>query len=517
VTAWRRLPLRARLVVLFSILLTFALVAVGGLALTLLKSSLMREVDRQLDSAAQGLVDAAFSDAQGVGGTTSSSLPTDYAVVIATPDGQEVKRCVRNTCVVLSSPGGAQAVADLGGPGVTGLDIDAVSARAGEPFAVGGVDGTSWRVVVAPLTNEYGTVTGTAAVALPLRAVNATMGMMAGALIAVGAGVLALAAIATNVVVRSSLRPLRRIEATAASIAAGDLTLRVDDAPTSTEVGSLAASLNTMLGQVESSFTARKASENRMKAFVGDASHELRTPLATVTGYTELYRLGGIPAEEVPGVMARIEASSVRMTALVTDLLSLARLDEGAPMTIEPLDVRVHLEDAARDLRVLDPTRRVTVVAGAPDGAGLRAVAADDGALRQVLTNLVGNAAAYTPDGSPVELVATESDDGVLLSVVDHGPGVPAQDRERIFERFARLDAGRSRDAGGSGLGLSIVSAMATALGGWARCAETPGGGATMQVWLPAAEVAGSDEDDGAKGAARSGQHVVGEFGPVPR
>jgi len=517
VTAWRRLPLRARLVVLFSILLTFALVAVGGLALTLLKSSLMREVDRQLDSAAQGLVDAAFSDAQGVGGTTSSSLPTDYAVVIATPDGQEVKRCVRNTCVVLSSPGGAQAVADLGGPAVTGLDIDAVSARAGEPFAVGGVDGTSWRVVVAPLTNEYGTVTGTAAVALPLRAVNATMGMMAGALIAVGAGVLALAAIATNVVVRSSLRPLRRIEATAASIAAGDLTLRVDDAPTSTEVGSLAASLNTMLGQVESSFTARKASENRMKAFVGDASHELRTPLATVTGYTELYRLGGIPAEEVPGVMARIEASSVRMTALVTDLLSLARLDEGAPMTIEPLDVRVHLEDAARDLRVLDPTRRVTVVAGASDGAGLRAVAADDGALRQVLTNLVGNAAAYTPDGSPVELVATESDDGVLLSVVDHGPGVPAQDRGRIFERFARLDAGRSRDAGGSGLGLSIVSAMATALGGWARCVETPGGGATMQVWLPAAEVAGSDEDDGAKGAARSGQHVVGEFGPVPR
>lgn len=513
-TAWRRLPLRARLVVLFSILLTFALVAVGGLALTLLKSSLMREVDRQLDSAAQGLVDAAFSDAQGVGGTTSSSLPTDYAVVIATPDGQEVKRCVRNTCVVLSSPGGAQAVADLGGPAVTGLDIDAVSARAGEPFAVGGVDGTSWRVVVAPLTNEYGTVTGTAAVALPLRAVNATMGMMAGALIAVGAGVLALTAIATYAVVRSSLRPLRRIEATAASIAAGDLSQRVDDAPTSTEVGSLAASLNTMLGQVESSFTARKASENRMKAFVGDASHELRTPLATVTGYTELYRLGGIPPAEVPGVMARIEASSVRMTALVTDLLSLARLDEGAPMTIEPLDVRVHLEDAARDLRVLDPTRRVTVVAGAPDGAGLRAVAADDGALRQVLTNLVGNAAAYTPDGSPVELVATESDDGVLLSVVDHGPGVPEEDRGRIFERFARLDAGRSRDAGGSGLGLSIVSAMATALGGWARCVETPGGGATMQVWLPAAEVAGREGGGGDEGA---GQHVAGQFGPAPR
>lgn len=523
-TAWRRLPLRARLVVLFSILLTFALVAVGGLALTLLKSSLMREVDRQLDSAAQGLVDAAFSDAQGVGGTTSSSLPTDYAVVIATPDGQEVKRCVRNTCVVLSSPGGAQAVADLGGPAVTGLDIDAVSARAGEPFAVGGVDGTSWRVVVAPLTNEYGTVTGTAAVALPLRAVNATMGMMAGALIAVGAGVLALTAVATYAVVRSSLRPLRRIEATAASIAAGDLSQRVDDAPASTEVGSLAASLNTMLGQVESSFTARQASENRMKAFVGDASHELRTPLATVTGYTELYRLGGIPPAEVPGVMARIEASSVRMTALVTDLLSLARLDEGAPMTIEPLDVRVHLEDAARDLRVLDPTRRVTVVAGAPDGAGgagLRAVAADDGALRQVLTNLVGNANAYTPEGSPVELVAVNADsdagsgsdsgDGVLLSVVDHGPGVPAQDRGRIFERFARLDAGRSRDAGGSGLGLSIVSAMATALGGWARCVETPGGGATMQVWLPAAEVAAGEGVEGA------GEHVAGEFGPVPR
>ncbi|TGO05781.1 sensor histidine kinase [Serinibacter arcticus] len=522
-TAWRQLPLRARLVVLFSILLTFALVAVGGLALTLLKSSLVREVDRQLGSAAQDIVTAAFSDAQGLGSARNSTLPTDYAVVIATPDGEEVQRCVRNDCVVLPSPGGEAAAAELGGPTLAGLDVDAVSERAGKPFAVGGTDGVSWRVIVAPLTNDYGTVTGTAAVALPLTAVNATMGMMAGALIAVGGGVLALTAIATYAVVRSSLRPLRRIEATAASIAAGDLTLRVDEAPASTEVGSLAASLNTMLGQVESSFTARQASENRMKAFVGDASHELRTPLATVTGYTELYRIGGIPADEVPGVMARIEASSVRMTALVTDLLSLARLDEGAPMTIEPLDVRVHLEDAARDLRVLDPTRRVTVVAGSAGagfgagfGAGLRAVAADDGALRQVLTNLVGNAAAYTPEGSPVELVATDSEDGVLMSVVDHGPGVPAEDRTRIFERFARLDAGRSRDAGGSGLGLSIVSAMTTALGGWVRCVETPGGGATMQVWLPAVEVddPGAGADDG---GAPAGQHVAGEFGPVPR
>ncbi|GMA30360.1 sensor histidine kinase [Litorihabitans aurantiacus] len=510
-TAWRHLPLRARLVILFSALLTIALVAVGSLALTLLRTSLVREVDMQLDRAAQGMVDRAFAGAQGLRSPEDGPLPTDYAVVISTPDGQEVQRCVRNTCEFPTAAGsgtttgaddgatggGTTAADDIGGPRVGTLDVASASERAGEPYTVDGADGTAWRVTVAPLKNAQGVVSGTAAVGLPLTAVNATMGMMAGALLAIGGGVLALTAVATYAVVRSSMRPLRRIEATAAAIAAGDLSRRVDDAPASTEVGSLAASLNTMLGQVEHSFTAQRASEARMKAFVGDASHELRTPLATVTGYTELYRLGGIPPEELPGVMQRIEGSSVRMTALVTDLLSLARLDEGAPLDVGAVDVHVPLEDAARDLRVLDPSRDVTVVvAGGASGAGggggggsggVRPVAADDGALRQILTNLVGNASAYTPPGSPVELVAREADAGVLLSVVDHGPGVPEAERARIFERFARLDAGRSRDAGGSGLGLSIVAALATALGGWVRCVETPGGGATMQVWLPAA------------------------------
>lgn len=476
-TGWRSLPLRARLVALFSVLLAAALVAVGGLALALLKTSLVREVDSQLLRAAQTLVDTAFSQATQVQAPVNSLLPTDYAVVLADPDGSVAVRCIGG-CPQFGSVHPVTAGPDFGP-----LDSASVTERAGIPFTVRSLGGeTTWRAVVAPVTGPTGAITGSAAVALPLTAVNATMGMMIGALIAVGGGVLVLAGFATYAVVRSNLQPLRRIEATAARIAAGDLTQRVEDAPPSTEVGSLAASLNTMLGQVESSFTAQQASERRMKAFVGDASHELRTPLATVTGYTELYRIGGIPPEELPGVMARIEASSVRMTTLVTDLLSLARLDEGAPLQIEALEISTHLHEAARDLGVLDPGRPVAVSAGAT-----RQVAADDGALRQILTNLVGNAAAYSPAGSPVELTSVDDGDGVLLSVVDHGPGVPEADRERIFERFARLDAGRTRDAGGSGLGLSIVAALTTALGGWARCLPTPGGGATMQVWLPAA------------------------------
>lgn len=497
---WRQQPLRVRLVALFTALLLAALLSVGWLALTLLRSSLLAQVDAQLTAAAQAIVEESYSAIRNTPTESNELIPSEYAVVIALPDG--------GTAYEVSTAHGM--------PDVGSLSLTEVIRRESQPRTVPSRSGpTLWRVLDSPLRGSDGTIIGAAAVALPLDALESTMGRMATGLALVSIGVLALVGIATDAVVRRSLAPLRRIEATASRIAAGDLTQRVPAAPPSTEVGSLAASLNTMLGDLEESFEVRRASEERMQRFVGDASHELRTPLATVAGYTELYRMGGIPPEELPGVMERIEDSATRMGALVADLLSLARLDQGAPLHLEDVDVPAILDAAASDLRALDTTRSVTLVlgpaaravesgggaagggaaGGARDGEAAAASArahrltarADPSRLAQVLTNLVGNASAYTPPGSPVELVARAEGPWCVIDVVDHGPGVPEADRERIFERFARLDAGRARDAGGSGLGLSIARASTTAMGGDITCLATPGGGTTMRLRLPLA------------------------------
>lgn len=492
---WRQQPLRVRLVALFTALLLAALLSVGWLALTLLRSSLLAQVDAQLTAAAQAIVEESYSAIRNAPTESNELIPSEYAVVIALPNG--------GTVYEVSTAHGM--------PDVGSLSLAEVIGRESQPRTVPSRSGpTLWRVLDSPLRGSDGTIIGAAAVALPLDSLESTMGRMATGLALVSIGVLALVGIATDAVVRRSLAPLRRIEATASRIAAGDLTQRVPAAPPSTEVGSLAASLNTMLGDLEESFEVRRASEERMQRFVGDASHELRTPLATVAGYTELYRMGGIPPEELPGVMERIEDSATRMGALVADLLSLARLDQGAPLHLEDVDVPAVLDAAASDLRALDTTRSVTLVLGpaasAPDSSGAAAggaqagevpsasacaprltARADPSRLAQVLTNLVGNASAYTPPGSPVELVARAEGPWCVIDVVDHGPGVPEADRERIFERFARLDAGRARDAGGSGLGLSIARASTTAMGGDITCLATPGGGTTMRLRLPLA------------------------------
>lgn len=466
-SAWTREPLRVRLVVLFGALLLVAIGALSTLALTMLRSTLVSALDEQLAKAAQSLVWESLNAP-----TAGNPLvPAEYAVVFADAEGAVLGR---------DSTTGQF-------PRLGSLSLDSVRERGPAPFTARSEDGTgTWRVTVRAVEAD-GQVRGTAAIALPLDSVNATVGWMGGALMAVGGGVLLASAALTYGVVRQSLRPLRRIETTAAQIASGDLSQRVEVLPPSTEVGSLARSLNTMLADLEAAFDARRAGEERLQRFVGDASHELRTPLATVRGYAELYRLGGIPESGVADVMGRIEESATRMSTLVGDLLALTRLDQSAPLVPEAVPVPELLEGLAQDTRALDAGRDVRVVAH-PD----LTVWADPGALRQILTNLVGNAVAYTPAGSPVELVAVtdDDDDAAVIEVRDHGPGIPPEDAQRVFERFARLDAGRSRDAGGSGLGLAIAREAARAMGGDVRCVTTPGGGATMRLTLPRAGVA---------------------------
>jgi two-component system OmpR family sensor kinase len=373
--------------------------------------------------------------------------------------------------------------------------VQTANNRGLHPFTVrstGGEVTTPWRVVSAPviLNTGDGPQEGTAYIALPLAGVDETVELLTRSLLASGVGIAVLGGLAAYLLVHQSLRPLRRIESTAASIAAGDLSQRIPPQPESTEVGSLSHSLNTMLAQIERAFAVQEASEVRMRRFVSDASHELRTPLATIKGYGELYRMGALDtSDKVDDTMSRIEDSARRMVTLVNDLLVLARLDENRPMNREPVDLVAIARDAAQDLRALDPTRTVSVSGLRPGDvppSGLT-VTGDGDRLRQVLTNLVGNVARHTPAGSPAEIALGTTPDGhALVEVRDHGHGVSDEQAGKIFERFYRADSSRNRESGGSGLGLAIVAAIVGAHQGHVDVAETPGGGLTVRVHLPA-------------------------------
>ncbi|MFI5832588.1 sensor histidine kinase [Micromonospora sp. NPDC051300] len=345
-------------------------------------------------------------------------------------------------------------------------------------------------------------------------------------LLAGGAVLIILASVGAGIV-RTSLKPLVEIERTAAAIAGGDLTRRVPDpeegraCPTS-ELGRLSRALNAMLAQIEAAFTARAASEaaarsaetgardaaalaqaseararrseERMRQFIADASHELRTPLTTIRGFAELYRQGAARApEQTADLLRRIEDEASRMGLLVEDLLLLARMDRERPIALAPVELPVLASDAVEAARVVDPDRRIELER--EPGAGPLVVLGDDARLRQVIGNLMTNALTHTPSDAAVTLrLRAEPGNLAVVEVADTGPGLTPEQAERVFERFYRVDAARTRRAGGptsTGLGLAIVAALVAAHHGTVEAVETPGGGATFRVKLPLLPEAG--------------------------
>ena len=339
------------------------------------------------------------------------------------------------------------------------------------------------RVVFSPRSASVGPTDGFLAVALPLGDVNATLNRLLMIEILVGVVALGVAATAGWALVRVGLQPLTDIERTAERIAEGDLSHRVPDGDPATEVGRLGHSLNVMLGQIEESFAEREASERRLRQFVADASHELQTPLTSVRGYAELFRRGAADRpEDLRTAMRRIEAEAERMGVLVDDLLLLARLDQGRELEHRPVDLVQVVRDQAGDLRVVAPDHPVTVIAPVPVE-----VMGDEVRLRQVVTNLLSNARMHTPDGTRIEVTVTRDDGEAVITIADDGPGIPEENRERLFERFFRADPSRARKSGGSGLGLSIVAAIAESHGGSVSVSSPGGGGTVFTVRLPVA------------------------------
>jgi two-component system OmpR family sensor kinase len=306
----------------------------------------------------------------------------------------------------------------------------------------------------------------------------------------VGLIVLAVVAAIAFWLVRRELRPLVRIEDTAAAIAGGDLTQRVPEEAPGTEVGDLARSLNMMLAQIEQAFEQRRQSEERLRRFVSDASHELRTPLTSVRGFAELFHRGAASRpDDLALAMSRIESEAERMGVIVEDLLLLANLDQGRPLAQQRFDLEAVLAEMVADHAMLHSDWPISF--GSSGGSDL---VGDELRIRQAVANLLANARAHTPSGTSVAVtLATEGDDRTV-AVSDNGPGIAADDLPHLFERFYRVDASRARRSGGSGLGLAIVQAIAEAHGGSVAVASIEGEGAAFTIGLP---IAGRSEATG--------------------
>ena len=319
-------------------------------------------------------------------------------------------------------------------------------------------------------------------VAVPLSELRSTLRRLSGIMVAVGLGVLVGLGLLAWWIVRVGLRPLEKIGHTAADIAAGDLSRRVEPADERTEIGRLGLALNAMLAQIERAFAERTASEDRLRRFLADASHELRTPLTSIRGYAELFRRGASERpDDLAKSMQRIEQEAGRMGILVEDLLLLARLDQGRPLEKRAVDLADLASDAVADARAVDRSRTIALSSNGPV-----VVQGDETRLRQVLANLLTNALHHTPSGTPVEVEVGQQNGTASVSVADHGPGLPPADAGKIFERFYRADPSRARESGGVGLGLSIVDAITKAHDGTVSVEQTPGGGATFRLRLPA-------------------------------
>ncbi|MFE0032311.1 HAMP domain-containing sensor histidine kinase [[Kitasatospora] papulosa] len=419
------------------------------------------------------------------------------------------------------SPGAQQTTEALTGAQTAVLDAAGVIAG-GEPRDVELPGLGGYRVEAVPYSG-----TTTVLVGIPTAEVDKAVNTLIIVEVCVtGAGLIA-AGIAGAAMVGMALRPLRRVAATATRVSelplhSGEVALfeRVPEAEADprTEVGQVGAALNRMLGHVGSALDARQKSETRVRQFVADASHELRTPLASIRGYAELTRRGReSTGPDTRHALGRIESEAERMTGMVEDLLLLARLDAGRPLSYESTDLSPLVIDAVSDARAADR---------APGGSSGAAhhwrlelpevpatVSADPTRIQQVLVNLLANARTHTPSGTTVTVRVREARGElpwVTLEVQDNGPGIPAELQPHVFERFARGDASRSRNAGSTGLGLAIVQAVAAAHGGLAEVRSVPGD-TVFAVHLPADAVYGQGAD-GSRKAAGAG----GAAGPWP-
>ncbi|MCY7326786.1 MAG: HAMP domain-containing histidine kinase [Microbacteriaceae bacterium] len=527
---WNSISLRTKITSVTVLLVTLGLLVAGAGTMTVLRNYLLEGVDSKIaETVTQLRVDALLTS------DCVTQGPNDYYVAIVNDTGRVVCHNAQDEPPILAE--------------MTSNDMSREEVRAFTLWDDD--RSTQWRVVAVPQRNVQTSESVGLVVALNLNETNGIIARYAGIFLGFGLSVVVLGAALTRLLVTTTFAPLRQVEATAAAIADGNFSERLPGATPNTEVGRLNGSLNTMLARIDRAFGDRAKTIEQMRRFVGDASHELRTPLVSVRGYAELYRMGALTTpDEVAQAMERIEKEAIRMGELVEDLLELARIDEAKPLQMKPVDLVPIAYDAALDAMASSPDRPINVVFTEPEpepepepqsiaeaeeesvtasrtaaaltspisfaGAQLSRlrsrrprqapvedvsrtparqqtldtpaiVLGEENKIRQVVTNLLGNALRFTNPGSPIEIgVSVDPVRQVaLLDIIDHGDGIPPQIRDKIFQRFWRADTSRTRETGGSGLGLAIVSGIIIAHKGSVDVFETEGGGATFRVELP--------------------------------
>ncbi len=473
--------LRRRLISTMIVSVALGLAAVDLITLSSLHSYLYGRVDDQL-STATGLVArfVSLEDRRGFRITPAaiqSRVGPDTYVELIDP----------NESVLVAHPSGTQNQVDpppalpkplpvspapdlrsLTGPRLTyrpssaSIDVPAVGGR-----------GPEYRLQATSLRGQI------LVVATPLDTVNSTLDSLRTIELAVSLGLLAALVVLMTVLVRLGLRPLEDMTKEADAIAAGDLTRRVQPTDGNGEIARLGRALNGMLAQIETAFAQRAASEDTLRSFLADASHELRTPLTSIRGYAELLQKEALRDQaDRDRALSRIEREAARMGALVGDLAILARQGEGPEPARSRVDLAAVAAEAVADAKTIDSSRRIQLRAPAEVP-----VAGDDARLEQLVHNLLGNALAHTPAGTPVEVGVAVQGGQAVLEVRDRGPGMSADQASHVFDRFYRGDADRLD--GGSGLGLFIVASLARSFGGRVTVDTAVGKGSTFQVVLP--------------------------------
>jgi two-component system OmpR family sensor kinase len=371
------------------------------------------------------------------------------------------------------------------------------TANVNKILTTGSVSGsTTWRMLITRALGSQDYLV----LATPTTAVTSALHDLVLIETSAAVGLLILLSLGAGVVLRRGLRPLEHMAATARLISGGDLSQRVETTGDKSEVGQLGSAFNTMLEDIAAAFTARDMTEERLRQFLADASHELRTPLTSIKGFAELARLrqGAEPnpvspsdtTEKTAGVVVdpltaldRIEDQAGRMSLLVEDLLLLARLDDRRPTERKPVDLTVVAADACSEAVAMAPKRKITL-----DGREPVVVLGDEAHLRQAISNLMTNALRHTAAGTPIEVSSRVEGGEAVVSVRDHGHGLDAEALAHVFDRFWRADS--SRSTVGSGLGLSIVQAVAAEHEGRAEAGNSDGGGGRFSLVLPLSEPA---------------------------
>jgi len=476
----RRLPsTRRRLVASILAALLVVLTVAGTFAVIVVRDRLIARVDRDLESTAASIRAFTTPEQLRTLGQRPNPGANSQATMILDATGATVLLIPAGTPTRPTPP-----------PDLANFSVADLVARAGEPFARHAAQGSS--VTYRVLVSKFGNNGDVLVLAAPITDQQETIRQLA--TIQLVAAVAALVVIGSLVWLfsRVGIKPIEDMIGVATAIGGGDLGARIGPDANSTEVARLAEALNAMLNQLQAAFAGKEASEARLRRFAADASHELRTPLTTIQGWADLYASGGANSPEMLSkAMDRIGRETQRMSALVEDLLLLARLDQQRPLDHAPLDLRAVVADCVEDLRTIQPGRPVTFELP-PEPV---VVHGDEARLRQVVANLLTNIRVHTDPDVAAHITLCIDGAGAKLVIADDGPGLTEQDATRAFDRFYRSEDSRARSSGGTGLGLAIVHSVVEAHDGTITLASAPGEGVSFTIWLPVEQGTGDGHD----------------------